>query len=117
MAYLNARLVLQVLGAGLILLAIGILYYQTDLRNQIPEGVAIATLVAMTGLFVIAFANSYRTYQRRNVEYVEHPSEYVEHAPVERPSRPGRRGRAQRYERPGTDVERHETIETVERRL
>src|SRR5687767_8335229 len=41
----SARLAMLIVGAALILLALGVLYYQTDLRGTVPEGVALAVLI------------------------------------------------------------------------
>lgn len=101
------RLAMQAVGAIFVLLALGVLYYQTPLRNDIPEGVAVATLLAISGLFVIGFAEQFRSSRRiRDVERVEHVSR------VERPSRPLRTTRTR--EEP-SDVESHERVETIER--
>jgi undecaprenyl pyrophosphate phosphatase UppP len=104
------RIAMQVVGAAFVLVALGVLYYQTPLRNDIPEGVAVATLLAITGLFVIAFAEQFRT--TRRIHDVEH--QRVSRTYVERPSRPLRGARDR--EEP-SDVESHERVETIERRL
>ena len=96
---------LLVSGAALILIAVGVLYYQTDLRKNIPEGVAIAVLLALTGLFVIGFSAEFRRERRiHDVREIEH----VERGSTVRPARPlrGTVGHDEHYER----------VETVEHR-
>ncbi|MCA1818733.1 MAG: hypothetical protein ABR562_02015 [Thermoplasmatota archaeon] len=105
----NARLALMATGMAFILIAVGILYYQTDLRKNIPEGAAIALLVALAGLFVIGISTEFRR-DRRVHEHVEHMER------VGRPPRPARVVEttvesAPRY----GDYEEHR-IETIERR-
>ena len=105
----TTRMALLVSGAALILIAAGVLYYQTDLRKNVPEGVAIAVLLALAGLFVIGFSSEFRRERRiRDVQEVEH---------VERGSttvRPARPLRA--TSEAGHDVEHYERVETVENR-
>lgn len=94
----------MVVGAGLILTAAAVLYYQTPLRNEIPEGAAIAILLALGGLFVLGFASLFRRdFVRREV--VDH------HESVDRPARPVRttvRGE-------GRDARHREEVEVIER--
>lgn len=98
-----ARLTLMVVGAGLILTAAAVLYYQTPLRNEIPEGAAIAILLALGGLFVFAFASLFRRdFVRR--ETVDH------HESVARPARPVRSIRGE-----GREAHHREDVEVIER--
>jgi hypothetical protein len=92
------RLAFLVAGMGLVLVGAAVLYYQTDLRNQVPEGVAVATLLALAGLFVIALAGEFQGFRAvRRVERVEDVSE--PHAHVDRPARPLRARSGERHER------------------
>lgn len=72
----NARLALQATGMVFILFGAAVLYYNTDLRNDIPEGYAIATLLVLAGLFVIVLSEQVRRGYRARTEthYVSRPA-------------------------------------------
>ena len=65
-----ARLAVMLVGFGLILMAALVLYFETDLRNQIPVGVAVAILLLLLGLIVIAFSDELRR-AYRGAHYVD----------------------------------------------
>src|SRR5687768_6694077 len=105
-----ARLGMMVTGMVFLLLAVAVLYYQTDLRNDVPEGVAIAVLLGITGLFVLGLSTEFN--RARRVHDVDHVERHVEHVGTSRPPRP-----VYRYgQDEPRDVEHHERIEVLERR-
>lgn len=96
------RMALVLLGGVLIIAALAVLYYQTDLRNQVPEGAAIAVLLAVTGLFAIGLSSEFR--RARRIEHVEHHE-----TTAARPARPVGYRRTH-------DVEESETRDVITRR-
>ena len=111
----TARMAMLVTGMGFILLAGAVLYYQTDLRNNVPEGAAIAVLLLMLGLFVVGFSDEIR--RSRRYEHVSHESHTARPARpiVERTyvrdteadvGRPRRRGRVREEHVEETRIER-----------
>jgi hypothetical protein len=48
-------------GMALVLIAGAVAYFQTDLRNYVPLGVAIAVLLLMGGIFVFALSSQFRS--------------------------------------------------------
>ena len=96
------RLAFLILGAGLILTALAVAYYNTGLRNDVPEGAAIATLIGVTGLFALAFSQEFRRDRLRTVEHVEHHERA-------RPPRPTYMGTAHNVD----ESETHEEIRTI----
>lgn len=118
----SARLAVMLVGFGLVLMAALVAYYQTDLRNQMPEGVAMAILLLLVGLMVIAFSSELRRSRHvatHGVGYGNRPvverieREHIEHSPG---LGAGRYDDARRYDAPrDSSVERVDR-ETVYRR-
>lgn len=57
----GTRLVLFILGLGLVILAGWMLFFQTGLNRWVPFGVAAAGLLMLIGLMVIGFSESARS--------------------------------------------------------
>ena len=107
------RLALLVTGMGLILLAVGIAYYQTDLRDTIPEGAAVAVILGLAGLFVMALSLEMRSDRVvREVERIDRVDRLDRSERLARPARPA----PSRRLREGHEDEHYERVETVEHR-